>query len=71
MTERVRLEIEGMSCGHCVAAVRRALEGVPGAEIEEVQIGSATVRIDPARVSSDSLVDAVSDEGYAAQAVPA
>ena len=64
--ERLRLDIGGMSCDHCVRAVRGALQGVEGAEVEEVAIGHATVRYDPARTSPDAIVDAVSDEGYEA-----
>lgn len=67
--ERLRLDIDGMSCDHCVRAVRSALEGVDGAEVEQVAIGSATVRYDPARTSPDAITSAVGDEGY--EAVPA
>jgi copper chaperone CopZ len=60
--------ILGMSCGHCVAAVRRALESVPGITIHDVQIGSATVEtIGPAPV--DSIKAALSEEGYEADVV--
>ena len=64
--ERLDLDIEGMSCDHCVRAVRTALEGVDGAEVERVAIGSATVRYDPARTSPDAITNAVADEGYEA-----
>jgi copper chaperone CopZ len=66
MDARMRFEIDGMSCGHCVAAVRRALEQLPGVTVEHVEIGSATVSLDPARATPDAVVDAVADEGYAA-----
>lgn len=64
--ERVTLSIEGMSCGHCVSSVQKALQQVDGAQVEQVQIGSATVSYDPAKTSVDDLVEAVNDEGYAA-----
>ena len=48
--ERVTLTIEGMTCDHCVRAVKGAIEKMPSAEVEKVEIGSATVRYDPARV---------------------
>ena len=59
--ETVTIGINGMSCGHCVAAVRKALEGVPGLKVESVQIGSATIAFDPAvttRAAVDSAIDA-------------
>lgn len=37
------LAIENMSCGHCVARVKKALEAVPGITVSDVQIGSARV----------------------------
>ena len=64
--ERTTIEIGGMSCGHCVAAVRRALAGVEGAEVEEVRVGSASVAYDPRVVTAERLVRAVEDEGYTA-----
>ena len=64
--ERVTLTIEGMSCGHCVNAVKRALAGVDGVDVQDVRIGSAQVAYDPARTSADAIIDAVNDEGYTA-----
>jgi copper chaperone len=64
--ERMTLAIEGMSCGHCVKAVTRALERVQGVDVQEVRIGSARVAYDPARTSADAIIDAVNDEGYTA-----
>jgi len=63
---RLDLTIDGMSCGHCVAAVRGALERVPGVAVESVAIGSATVRFDPARATASQITEAVNDEGYTA-----
>jgi len=68
-TDTLPLAISGMSCGHCVAAVTDALRDVPGARVEQVAIGSATLALDPgsdpAAVASDAI-DAVDDAGYAA-----
>ncbi len=66
--EQVRLDIGGMSCDHCVRAVREALERVDGATVESVELGTARVRYDPERTTPARLADAVSDEGY--EAVP-
>jgi copper chaperone len=65
---KLSLTIEGMSCTHCVAAVKGALSGLPGVEIEDVSIGAATLSYDPSRTSVDAIVDAVNDEGYVASA---
>ncbi len=62
------LKIDGMTCGHCVASVRKALETVDGATVDSVDIGSAKVSFDPRDTSADALVLAVVDAGYPATA---
>lgn len=58
------LAIEGMSCTHCVAAVRAALESVPGASVLSVEIGSAEVSMDPEQTSRAQLAEAIEDAGF-------
>ena len=58
------LTIEGMSCTHCVAAVRAALESVPGASVLSVEIGRAEVSIDPAETNRQRLAEAVDEAGF-------
>lgn len=60
------LHIEGMSCGHCLSAVNRALSGIPGVALESVQIGRASVRYDEQIVTPEALREAVADAGYRA-----
>ena len=66
----IQLSISGMSCGHCVAAVKKALGTVPGVASEQVAIGSATVNVAPGadadKVRADS-VRAIEDAGYEAR----
>ncbi|HUQ82969.1 MAG TPA: heavy-metal-associated domain-containing protein [Gemmatimonadaceae bacterium] len=65
--DKLELEIEGMSCGHCVAAVSEALRELDGVSVDGVRIGSAEVSYEPARVSAEQIVLAVEDAGYTAQ----
>ncbi|MFC4455685.1 CopZ family metallochaperone [Deinococcus sonorensis] len=60
------LNISGMTCGHCQAAVTKALKRVPGVQDAEVdlQTGRATVQGEP---DVQALLSAVSEEGYTAQ----
>ena len=63
----IQLEVTGMTCGHCEASVKRALEGVDGVE-EVVSVardpGAAEVEgdVDPA-----VLVKAIEEAGYQAK----
>jgi copper chaperone CopZ len=66
MVERAVLHINGMSCGHCLNAVNRALAEMPGVEVDTVRIGRAEVRYDQARVSPAQLEAAVAEAGYRA-----
>ena len=62
----VELNVSGMSCGHCEAAVTKALKSVPGVENATVDLknGKAVVQGD---ADPQALVAAVLDEGYGAQ----
>ena len=62
------LEIDGMSCSHCVASVTQALRELPGVEVKSVAIGTAQVSYEADKVSPEDIVLAVEDAGYMAQA---
>ena len=61
---QLTMQIGGMSCGHCVGAVKKALEGVNGVAVDQVAIGSATVRYDATATSAEHIKQAVEAEGY-------
>jgi copper chaperone CopZ len=60
------LHIAGMSCGHCLNAVNRALSAVPGVKIDAVRIGRADVTYDETTTQPSDLETAVADAGYRA-----
>jgi copper chaperone CopZ len=60
---RTTLEIEGMSCVHCVRAVVTGLGGVPGITGADVTIGRAVVDHGP-RVTIARLREAIEVAGY-------
>ena len=62
---KLTLDITGMTCGHCIAAVSRTLKAIDGVQVDDVKIGSATVEFDASKVSADALSKAVTEEGYA------
>jgi len=64
------LHIEGMSCGHCLNAVNRALSGVPGVRIDALRIGRADVSYDENTTGPSQLETAVTDAGYHATVQP-
>jgi copper chaperone CopZ len=66
-TTPLRLEISGMTCGHCVARVTKALAGVPGVSVKSVEVGHAEVAFDPAQADPVRIAGAVSEIGFAAR----
>ena len=67
-TERVRLDVDGMTCASCAARVEKKLSRVEGVEESSVNYATeeATVVYDPTRVEVDDLLEAVSAAGYSA-----
>ncbi len=61
------LAIGGMTCGHCVSRVSKALGVLPGVVVHSVAIGSASVSHEPAVTSSAAVVRAVEALGYTAE----
>lgn len=62
--ETLRLDISGMSCGHCVMHVTNALARVPGVDVVEVLIGHAQVRVADRAAALPALARALADAGY-------
>ena len=56
-------QIEGMTCDHCVAAVRGALESIDNAVVRSVEIGTAKVDAGP-EATRERLVEAVEAAGF-------
>ena len=60
------LQIEGMHCASCVAAVEGSLRKVPGVKIASVNLATETahVRFDRSQTDVDDLATAVGNAGY-------
>lgn len=59
------IKIEGMMCGHCEAAVKKALEALDQVEAAEVshEAGTAVVTLN-GEISDDVLKKAVEEKDY-------
>jgi Cu+-exporting ATPase len=65
--ERVRLEIEGMTCASCAARIERKLNRLDGVEASvNYATEQASVEFDPARVELEQLFRTVEAIGYGA-----
>lgn len=63
-TRETIFTIQGMSCGGCVNSVTRVLKAVPGLEPLTVEVGRATVRIDPALATAELAKAAIARAGF-------
>ncbi len=68
MMDTLHLDIDGMSCGHCVGSVKKALAALDGVSLDAVTVGSAELRFDPTKTRADTILDAVAEAGYPARA---
>jgi copper chaperone CopZ len=57
------IEINGMHCGGCVAAVKRALDRA-GVEKSDIVVGAATVFYDETNLELKQLFEAVEKAGF-------
>jgi copper chaperone len=62
--ERTTINIEGMSCEHCVNAVTEAVSALPSVTGVDVEIGAASLTYDPAAVSYEAIKEAIEDQGF-------
>ncbi len=66
MSERIVVQIEGMSCGGCANTVKKAIEGIEGVDRAEVDHKSGEADIIHAEVADieDKISERVEKEGY-------
>jgi copper chaperone len=58
------IKIGGMSCQHCIMAVKKAVTAVAGVSDAEIAIGSARITFDEKKTSRAALEAAVIKAGY-------
>jgi copper chaperone len=62
--DAVHLNIEGMTCEHCVRAVDGRLRKTPGVQVDKVVVGAVDLHYDKSRISLDEISELIADEGY-------
>jgi len=59
------LKVTGMTCNHCVMAVTKALNSVPGVESADVSLAKAQAVVQ-GDADRQAMITAVKEEGYEA-----
>lgn len=61
-------KVEGMSCGHCKAAVTEEVEQLEGVSAVDVDLDARHVTVRGDEVSEVAVLKAIADAGYEARA---
>lgn len=67
MENKLKLSIEGMHCVACTRRVTNALNNLEGVRADAVEVGSASVTFDEAKVSPEQILAAVDNVGFNAK----
>ncbi|WP_341301107.1 copper chaperone CopZ [Lysinibacillus sp. FSL H8-0500] len=64
--QNITLNVQGMSCGHCVNAVEKSVGALAGVEQVTVHLaeGSVDVAFDDTQVSVEQIKETIDDQGY-------
>ena len=66
MVDRVTLNVEGMSCGHCVKAIENSVTAISGVDNVQVQLDSGTVNVEFNKdaVEVEQITNVIEEQGY-------
>lgn len=62
--KQVKLQVNGMSCQHCVQTVEKALESVGASGHVDLQGRTVTVTYDENKTTLEAVKEAIEDQGY-------
>lgn len=62
--QKVTLNVEGMSCGHCASAVEGAVKKLGAQGKVDLGAKTVTVEFDDAKTSLAAIKAAIEDQGY-------
>lgn len=58
------LKVEGMTCGHCVSAVEKAVGSAGASGKVDLASKKVTVQYDESKVTLEAVKAAIEDQGY-------
>ena len=66
MASNVTLNVQGMSCGHCVSSVEKSVGNLDGVKEVKVHLesGEVDVSFEEDKVSLDVIKETIDDQGY-------
>jgi len=65
MSNQVTLQVQGMSCGHCVKSIENSVGALNGVEKVNVQLEAGKVDVEfNNEVDVQKITDTIEDQGY-------
>lgn len=66
MNEKRTLQVEGMTCGHCVKAVEENVNRIPGVKTAVVNLDASNVNVeyDASIVGLKKITATIEDQGF-------
>jgi copper chaperone CopZ len=64
MSDTLTLSVPGMTCGHCEAAVKQEVGGVPGVASVAVDLETKDVVVAGNGLDRDAIVAAIDEAGF-------
>lgn len=64
--QNITLNVQGMSCGHCVKAIEGSVGQLEGVNEVKVKLDAAQVEVsfNETQVSIDTIKETIDDQGY-------
>lgn len=70
MTNQITLQVQGMTCGHCVKSVENSVGAMNGVErvLVELTNGTVAVEYNENEVKVENIKETIEDQGYTVEA---
>ncbi|MCR8656449.1 copper ion binding protein [Paenibacillus endoradicis] len=62
--QNIVLEVEGMSCNHCVNSIESALKELGATGSVDLKANTVTVQFDESKLTLDNIKEAIEEQGY-------
>lgn len=62
--KNVLLNVEGMTCGHCVRTIEGAVQALDAKATVDLDAGLVEVVYDDSNISLDAIVESIEEQGY-------
>jgi copper chaperone CopZ len=66
MADKLVFKVEGMSCSHCVARIKKALEALHSVKSTDISLENKTVMVIGSGLDAEQIIAVIEQAGYEA-----